>query len=97
MIQARRCGTTLQVKNEVEKPERTTTDRYKFTQVLRNMISNALKFTPAGGTITVVIKEGNGGLRENDSWPKKMSDCTAWRQKVPRGIQRECHVAMHSR
>ena len=33
------------------------TDRYKLTQVLRNMLSNALKFTPRGGRVTVEIRQ----------------------------------------
>lgn len=28
-------------------------DRYKLSQVIRNMVSNALKFTPSGGRVTV--------------------------------------------
>ena len=30
-------------------------DKHKISQVLRNLISNALKFTPAGGTIQCVV------------------------------------------
>jgi signal transduction histidine kinase len=32
------------------------TDRYKLTQVLRNLLSNGLKFTPKGGSVSVSIK-----------------------------------------
>ena len=32
------------------------TDRCKLTQVLRNLISNGLKFTPKGGQVTVSVK-----------------------------------------
>ena len=28
-------------------------DRYKLSQVMRNFVSNAIKFTPVGGTISV--------------------------------------------
>ncbi|MGR3766322.1 cell wall metabolism sensor histidine kinase WalK [Rossellomorea sp. NS-SX7] len=35
-------------------------DQDKITQVLDNIISNALKYSPEGGTITFTVKENNG-------------------------------------
>ena len=31
-------------------------DTSKFAQVIRNLISNGLKFTPAGGSVTVTVE-----------------------------------------
>ena len=36
----------------------THVDRTKFAQVIRNLESNGLKFTPAGGSVTVSIEPG---------------------------------------
>ena len=37
-------------------------DRTKMAQVLRNLISNALKFTPSGGTVRVVVFKTSSGF-----------------------------------
>ncbi|NOR49941.1 MAG: PAS domain S-box protein, partial [Desulfuromonadales bacterium] len=37
-------------------------DPHKMTQVFDNLISNAVKFSPAGGTITVVLQTTSGGI-----------------------------------
>ena len=55
-------------------------DKYKLSQVIRNFISNALKFTPFGGIVTVkasvaTSSRANGpmsrfSINHNDMWLK---------------------------
>ena len=42
-------------------PVRMALDRQKMDQVLGNLVSNALKFTPEGGTITITAEEKTSG------------------------------------
>lgn len=41
-------------------------DPEKVTRVLNNLVDNALKFTPAGGTITLVADHNVDGLAPNE-------------------------------
>lgn len=58
--QAEKAGVALKV---VVKPgvEEVQTDRSKLMQIVLNMTSNAVKFTPAGGTVTVEVGPDAGG------------------------------------
>ena len=38
-------------------PERFVTDRVRIEQIIKNMLSNAFKFTPQGGKVTLRIKQ----------------------------------------
>ncbi len=43
-----------------------TLDKFKFAQVLRNLVSNALKFTPPGGKVVVNLKEVQHPSEDNN-------------------------------
>jgi signal transduction histidine kinase len=53
-------------------------DKFKMNQVFRNLISNALKFTPVGGNVTM-----QAGFLQNNQNIEKVSE--AWH---PEGTQR---------
>ena len=52
LLEARRHGHTLTAALEPELPQ-ITADRERITQVMMNVVSNAIKYTPEGGTIAV--------------------------------------------
>jgi signal transduction histidine kinase len=37
-------------------------DEQKVTQIVLNLLSNAIKFTPAGGVVTVSMRDSNNGI-----------------------------------
>jgi signal transduction histidine kinase/CheY-like chemotaxis protein len=56
---ARQKGLTLHVARP-ERPLFVSADATRLQQILRNVLSNALKFTPAGGRVTVTLAEAAG-------------------------------------
>ena len=53
----------IQILNQVEHTASIYCDEDMFRTVLRNLISNALKFTPEGGSITISTEAGEGSTR----------------------------------
>jgi PAS domain S-box-containing protein len=53
----------IAIQADVEKPLEVEADQDRISQVLTNLISNALKFTPKGGMVTVVGKRAADSLK----------------------------------
>ena len=53
----------IEIQNQVDHKASVYCDEDMFRTVLRNIISNALKFTPEGGSITISTESGEGSTR----------------------------------
>ena len=60
-LRAEAAGATLQARLP-ESPALVRGERDKLRQVLGNLLDNALKFTPNGGTVTVLVRAAAGGV-----------------------------------
>lgn len=60
-VQARKKN--IQIRNQVHHTDSIYCDEDMFRTILRNLISNSLKFTPEGGSITISTEKGEGSTR----------------------------------
>lgn len=65
-IQAREKGVTLDVCLKGKLEEYLTGDTLRLNQILNNLLSNALKFTPVGGKVTLNVEKF--ATKENRIW-----------------------------
>lgn len=49
-------------------------DKTRFNQVLLNLLSNAIKFTPAGGKVSVMVKQLHEASNENGMYEIRVKD-----------------------
>lgn len=52
----------IRVQTELDEKSHTLADRDKITQVIENLIKNALQYTPEGGTVFVRVQKSNGKI-----------------------------------
>jgi signal transduction histidine kinase len=66
LVQARaeEAGIALQLQIPAEAPCHLNADAVKLKQILLNLVSNAVKFTPRGGRVEVMLRQGRGGKFE---------------------------------
>ena len=57
-------GQTFHVKIDEDVPENIVSDEQRLAQVITNLLSNASKFTPEGGMVTLTVKKIDGNNSE---------------------------------
>jgi signal transduction histidine kinase len=63
LAQAEAKGVNMRAEVGVGLPDAIAVDRERLSQVLGNLVANALRHTPAGGTVTVSCEARDGGVR----------------------------------
>jgi signal transduction histidine kinase len=63
---AEQHGITLRLEADDDLPD-VSADAEQMTRALSNLVSNALRFTPTGGTITLAARRETKDLRSNES------------------------------
>ncbi len=53
----------FELEQETSLPDKIVTDRVRLEQVIKNMLSNAFKFTPQGGKVSLRIRRPERGIR----------------------------------
>jgi signal transduction histidine kinase len=61
---AEEAGVVLQLKVVADAPRQLSADAVKLKQILLNVLSNAVKFTPRGGHVDVALRRGDRGNLE---------------------------------
>ncbi len=60
---AQRLGIEFYFEYRAPQRLRVAVDADKLTKIVNNLLSNALKFTPAGGSVTVTVEDAGGMIR----------------------------------
>lgn len=68
-------------------------DQFKLEQVVRNFISNAIKFTPVGGKITVNILVRSADFSNNGNSPAEDSLESNIKPKIESNVYEKCSLS----